>query len=63
MIGAGRIIASVNREPMTSAAFRLKHDLGKAVRWNAPVRRETSPDDLRRRLARPDPGVRLPCQC
>ena len=52
MNGAGRIIVSVDREPIASAAFRLKHDLGKAVRWNAPARRETSPDDLRRRLMR-----------
>jgi hypothetical protein len=49
---AGRIIVIVNvdRDALASAAFRLKHDLGKAVRWNAPVVRETSPDDLRHRL-------------
>jgi hypothetical protein len=39
-------------EQLVSAAFRLKHDLGKAVRWNAPARRERSVESLRRRLAR-----------
>lgn len=38
-------------EAAKSAAFRLKHDLGKAVRWNAPARRERDPEALRRRLA------------
>ncbi len=33
-----------------SAAFRLKHDVGKALRWSAPEERETSPDELRARL-------------
>jgi hypothetical protein len=28
----------------------LKHDLGKAVRWNAPAERERDPEALRRRL-------------
>ena len=37
---------------LRSAAFRLKHDLGKAVRWNAPARREKDPESLRRRLGR-----------
>lgn len=35
-----------------SAAFRLKHDLGKPIRWNAPAVRETDPEALRRRLGR-----------
>jgi hypothetical protein len=35
-----------------SAAFRLKHDVGKALRWSAPEERETNPDELRARLAR-----------
>lgn len=34
-----------------SAAFRLKHDVGKALRWSAPDVRETDPEALRRRLA------------
>lgn len=33
-----------------SAAFRLKHDVGKALRWSAPEERETDPDELRARL-------------
>ena len=37
-------------ELLVSAAFRLKHDLGKAVRWNAPASRESDPEALRRRL-------------
>jgi hypothetical protein len=41
----------VDRDAAKSAAFRLKHDLGKAVRWNAPARRERDPEALRRRLA------------
>ena len=40
----------MDRELLASAAFRLKHDLGKAVRWNAPVSRESDPEALRRRL-------------
>lgn len=40
----------MNREELVSAAFRLKHDLGKAVRWNAPASRESDPEALRRRL-------------
>ena len=39
------------RERLLSAVFRLKHDLGKAVRWNAPSRRERDAESLRRRLA------------
>ena len=35
-----------------SAAFRLKHDVGKALRWSAPEERETNPDELRARLVR-----------
>lgn len=46
------MIVNVDRDALASAAFRLKHDLGKAVRWNAPIWRETSPDELRRRLGR-----------
>ena len=37
---------------LRAAAFRLKHDLGKAVRWNAPSVREADPEKLRRRLGR-----------
>lgn len=37
---------------LAAAAFRLKHDLGKAVRWNAPAARETDAEALRRRLGR-----------
>jgi hypothetical protein len=33
-----------------SAAFRLKHDVGKALRWSAPDERETNPDELHARL-------------
>lgn len=43
---------SPDREALKAAAFRLKHDLGKAIRWSAPAVRETDPDSLRRRLAR-----------
>lgn len=39
-----------DRERRLSAVFRLKHDLGKAVRWSAPARRERDPEALRRRL-------------
>lgn len=35
-----------------TAAFRLKHDIGKAVRWSAPEARETNMDELRTRLGR-----------
>jgi hypothetical protein len=48
-----------DNDPVTSdpadlraAAFRLKHDLGKAVRWNAPSSREKDAESLRRRLHR-----------
>jgi hypothetical protein len=34
-----------------SAAFRLRHDVGKALRWSAPEERETDADALRARLA------------
>lgn len=34
-----------------SAAFRLKHDVGKALRWSAPEVRETDSEALRARLA------------
>ena len=34
-----------------SAAFRLKHDVGKALRWSAPEERETEMEALRARLA------------
>jgi hypothetical protein len=37
---------------LVAAALRLKHDLGKAVRWNAPAERERDPEALRRRLER-----------
>jgi hypothetical protein len=42
----------VDSQRLVSAAFRLKHDLGKAVRWNAASVREGDPDALRRRLER-----------
>lgn len=35
-----------------TAAFRLKHDVGKALRWSAPEDREKNLDALRARLAR-----------
>ncbi len=34
-----------------TAAFRLKHDVGKALRWSAPEKRETDAAALRARLA------------
>jgi hypothetical protein len=34
-----------------TAAFRLKHDVGKALRWSAPEARETDAQALRARLA------------
>ena len=34
-----------------SAAFRLKHDVGKALRWSAPDVREPDVEALRKRLA------------
>jgi hypothetical protein len=34
-----------------SAAFRLKHDVGKRLRWSAPEERETDLEALRARLA------------
>lgn len=33
-----------------TAAFRLKHDVGKALRWSAPEERETDAAALRERL-------------
>lgn len=42
---------SVHGERLRWAAFRLKHDLGKSIRWNAPARREEDAEKLRRRLA------------
>ncbi len=33
-----------------TAAFRLKHDVGKALRWSAPEARETEENALRERL-------------
>jgi hypothetical protein len=39
-------------EAVKAAAFRLKHDFGKAIRWNAPAVRESDPEALRRRLGR-----------
>ena len=39
-------------QDLKAAAFRLKHDLGKAIRWSAPAVRETEPESLRRRLVR-----------
>lgn len=34
-----------------TAAFRLKHDVGKALRWSAPEEREKDAASLRKRLA------------
>jgi hypothetical protein len=34
-----------------TAAFRLKHDVGKALRWSAPEERESDAAALRKRLA------------
>lgn len=48
----------MDRELLASSAFRLKHDLGKAVRWNAPASREADPEALRRRLERDLAGTR-----
>ncbi|HSD71322.1 MAG TPA: hypothetical protein VLE54_00945, partial [Thermoanaerobaculia bacterium] len=42
----------VDPDELRAAAFRLKHDLGKAIRWNAPAAREKDPEALRRRLAK-----------
>jgi uncharacterized protein YicC (UPF0701 family) len=39
------------RLALRSAAFRLKHDVGKAVRWSAPEELEQDDEALRRRLA------------
>ena len=44
-------VSGEGRERLLSAVFRLKHDLGKAVRWSAPSRRERDAESLRRRLA------------
>jgi hypothetical protein len=35
-----------------TAAFRLKHDVGKALRWSAPEEREMDVEELRGRLRR-----------
>lgn len=35
-----------------TAAFRLKHDVGKALRWSAPEEREENVEELRARLTR-----------
>jgi hypothetical protein len=45
-------IVTSDPEAVKAAAFRLKHDLGKAIRWSAPAVRETDPEALRRRLRR-----------
>ena len=44
--------SDVDPQRLVTAALRLKHDLGKAVRWNAPAEREGDPEVLRRRLER-----------
>lgn len=49
----------MDRELLVSAAFRLKHDLGKAVRWNAPALRESDSEALRRRLEWDLAGTRI----
>ena len=43
---------STDSQALKAAAFRLKHDLGKAIRWSAPLVRETDPEALRRRLGK-----------
>jgi hypothetical protein len=45
-------MSAADSERRVSAAYRLKHDLGKAIRWNAPRERESSPAELRARLER-----------
>ena len=42
--------ASLDHPRLASAAVRLKHDVGKAVRWSAPAVAEDDPEALRRRL-------------
>ncbi|MEO6324822.1 MAG: hypothetical protein ABIT01_18365 [Thermoanaerobaculia bacterium] len=44
--------AAIDGEQIRSAAFQLKHDLGKPVRWNAPETREPELEALRARLRR-----------
>ena len=46
----GKATAEPDGERIRSAAYRLKHDLGKPVRWNAPAKPETRLEDLRARL-------------
>ena len=46
----GAVPPSSDRERLASAAFRLKHDVGKAVRWSARAVREGNPEALRQRL-------------
>lgn len=43
--------SSWDGDRLRAAAFRLKHDLGKSIRWNAPRLRERDSEALRRRLA------------
>lgn len=45
-----KLTNAVDGERIRAAAFRLKHDLGKAVRWNAPAAREADGELLRARL-------------
>jgi len=46
----GAVPPSPDPQRLASAAFRLKHDVGKAVRWSATAIREDDPEALRRRL-------------
>ena len=46
------VMPSDDRERLARAAFRLKHDLGKVLRWGAPGRREAGAEELRSRLQR-----------
>ena len=51
IIGAVAGEAPSGTEARKAATFRLKHDLGKYVRWNAPSSPETDDATLRERLA------------
>jgi hypothetical protein len=43
-------IVTSDSRALEAAAFRLKHDLGKAIRWSAPSVREADSEELRSRL-------------
>jgi hypothetical protein len=46
----GKATAAPDGERIRSAAYRLKHDLAKPIRWNAPAEREAGLEELRARL-------------